>query len=242
MQNAILITGAGRRSGHALALHLRAQGHAVIGHYRQDRDHQDTAELTVLRAAGITLIQADFTDESSVLALANSVKTQCTSLRAIIHNASAFSATADTIDEALAQFDQFYQVHMRSPFALTRALTEHLRACTEPHADIIHISDIFADRPNPRFDAYCASKAGAQNLALSWARSLAPKVKVNVIQPGPILFKEWHSESMKAQVLSETLLGVEGGTEPICLAVSALLANPYQTGAIIAVDGGRRLT
>ncbi|NQD36407.1 SDR family oxidoreductase [Permianibacter sp. IMCC34836] len=236
MQDAILVTGAGRRVGHALALHLRAQGHPVIGHY-----HHDNPELDALRSAGITVIRADFTDQASVQALAELVKAQCRSLRAIIHNASAFSATMTANDDALAQFDQFYQVHMRSPFALTRALTGHLRACSKAHADIIHISDIFADKPNPRFDSYCASKAGGQNLALSFAQSLAPKIKVNVIQPGPILFKDWHSAEMKEKVLSETLLGVEGGAEPICLAVSALLANPYQTGAVIAVDGGRRL-
>lgn len=236
MQDAILITGAGRRVGHALALHLRAQGHPVIGHY-----HHDNPDLATLRAAAITLLQADFTDEASVRALADAVIAQCTSLRAIIHNASTFSATASDLDDALAQFDQFYQVHMRSPYLLTRALTDQLRACAAPHADIIHITDIFADKPNPRFDVYCASKAGAQNLALSFAKSLAPKVKVNVIQPGPILFKDWHSESMKEKVLAETLLGREGGAEPICLAVSALLANPYQTGAVIAVDGGRLL-
>jgi len=236
MQDAFLITGAGRRIGHALALHLRAQGHAVIGHY-----HQDNPELAALRAAGITLIQADFTDDASVCALIEKVQNETRSLRAVIHNASAFSLTADQLDDALTQADQFYRVHVRSPYQITRALTALLQVCTAPHADIVHITDIYADRPNPRFDVYCASKAAAQNLALSFAQSLAPKVKVNVIQPGPILFKEWHSEAMKAQVLSETPLGVEGGVEPICLAVSALLANPYQTGAVIAVDGGRRL-
>ena len=237
MQDAILITGAGRRVGHALALHLRAQGYPVIGHY-----YQDNAELAVLRAAGVVLLQADFTDESSVRKLAEAVRAQSPALRAIIHNASAFAVTADALDDALRQADQFYQVHVRSPYLLTRALSDCLHACSAAYADMVHITDIYADTPNPRFDVYCASKAAAQNLALSFAQSLAPKVKVNVIQPGPILFKDWHSEAMKTQVLSETLLGVEGGTEPICLAVSALLANPYQTGAVIAVDGGRRLS
>ncbi len=236
MQDAILITGAGRRVGHALALHLRAQGHTVIGHY-----HHDNPALAELRQAGIVLVPADFADETSVRELVAQVKVQTRSLRAIIHNASAFALTATGLDDALAQADLFYQLHVRSPYLITRELTALLQAGTAPHTDIVHITDIYADKPNPRFDLYCASKAAAQNLALSMAQSLAPKLKVNVIQPGPILFKDWHSDAMKAQVLSETLLGVEGGVEPICLAVSALLANPYQTGAVIAVDGGRRL-
>ena len=236
MQNAILITGAGRRVGYALALHLRAQGHAVIGHY-----HHDNPELLTLREAGVMLVQADFSNEQDVHALVREVQASTGSLRAMVHNASAFALTAASSTDALRQADLFYQVHVRSPYFISRELTPLLQACTAPHADIVHITDIYADRPNPHFDVYCASKAAAQNLALSFAQSLAPKVKVNVIQPGPILFKDWHSAEMKEKVLSETLLGVEGGSEPICLAVSALLANPYQTGAVIAVDGGRRL-
>ncbi len=77
---------------------------------------------------------------------------------------------------------------------------------------------------------------------MSFAKQLAPKVKVNAIQPGPILFKKWHSEQTRERVLRETLLGEEGGVEPIGLAVEAILANDYQTGAVIAIDGGRRLS
>jgi dihydromonapterin reductase/dihydrofolate reductase len=121
------------------------------------------------------------------------------------------------------------------------ALAPLLLRCNAPHADIIHITDIFADNPNYVFDGYCASKAAAQNLALSFAKRLAPKVKVNVIQPGPILFQEWHDPAARAAVLDETLLAAEGGAEAIGLAVEATLANDFQTGAIIAVDGGRRL-
>jgi dihydromonapterin reductase/dihydrofolate reductase len=57
-----------------------------------------------------------------------------------------------------------------------------------------------------------------------------------------VLFKEWHGPEARGRVLGETLLGEEGGAEAVGLAVEALLANPYQTGAVVAVDGGRRLS
>jgi dihydromonapterin reductase/dihydrofolate reductase len=234
--DAILVTGAGRRIGLHLAERLLAAGHPVIAHYRTE-----TEGVARLRAQGIPCIAGDLADEGAVTALIEAVRSHASSLRAIIHNASAFRATADEPHAALAQLDEMMAVHVRAPYALNTALAPLLRACTRPHADIVQISDIFADNPNPTFDVYCASKAAAQNLALSFAKRLAPKVKVNVIQPGPILFQPWHADALRKKILAESLLGTEGGAEAIGLAVEALLANHFQTGAVVAVDGGRRI-
>jgi dihydromonapterin reductase/dihydrofolate reductase len=163
------------------------------------------------------------------------------SLRAIIHNASIFETTSSDIGQAIAQFHRMTHIHAVAPFVINSALYPLLAACRAEHADIIHITDIYADNPNPRFDVYCASKAAAQNLALSFAKRFAPKVKVNAIQPGPILFQDWHGADARRQILAETLLGKEGGADAIGLAVEAILANHYQTGASIVVDGGRHI-
>jgi dihydromonapterin reductase/dihydrofolate reductase len=194
-----------------------------------------------LEQKGALCVAGDLATEAGVDHLLASVRRAASSLRAVVHNASAFAATAREAGEALRQFDLFYAVHMRAPFALNHALADLLAMCSAKRADIVHITDIYADKPNPAFSAYCATKAGLQNLSLSLAKQLAPKVKVNIIQPGPILFKEWHDAEMRERVLNETPLGEEGGVEAIGLAVDAVLANNYQTGAIIAVDGGRRL-
>lgn len=234
--DAILITGAGRRVGLHLAERLLAGGHPVIAHY-----HSRTEAIDALETRGVVCLPGDLETDAGVLALAEAVKQHAVSLRAIVHNASSFEKTAPDLEAALAQFQRFVSIHMRAPYALNTALAPLLLASTTAYADIVQVTDIYADNPNPVFDVYCASKAGLQNLALSFAKRLAPKVKVNVIQPGPILFKDWHSEAVKQAVLEETLLKTEGGCEAIGLAVESILANHYQTGAIIAIDGGRRL-
>ncbi|CAO3413240.1 SDR family NAD(P)-dependent oxidoreductase [Azospirillum argentinense] len=236
LQDAVLVTGAGRRVGLHLAERMMALGHPVVAHYRTLTD-----DVERLRAAGAACLPGDLAEPDGGPRLAAAVRGVAGSLRAVIHNASAFEVTAVDTGDALRQLDVFYAVHVRAPFALNRELAPLLDACSARRADIVHITDIYADNPNPAFDAYCASKAGLQNLALSFAKRLAPKVKVNVVQPGPILFKEWHGPEARARVLSETLLGDEGGVEAIGLAVEAILRNHYQTGAVVAVDGGRRL-
>jgi len=66
-------------------------------------------------------------------------------------------------------------------------------------------------------------------------------VKVKVIQPGPINFQAWHGVEHRQHVLASTPLAQAGGPAAIFTAIQAVLDNPFQTGAVIAVDGGRRL-
>src|SRR3954468_2508564 len=234
--DADLVTGAGRRVGLHLAERMLDRQRPVIAHF-----HAETEGVETLQRRGALCVAADLATEAGTQDLVRAVQAAAASLRAVVHNASAFERTAPGVEDARRQMDRFYAVHMRAPFALNASLASLLAQCSERQADIIHITDIYADNPNPRFDAYCAPKAGLQNLALSFAKKLAPKVKVNAIQPGPILFKEWHGADVRERILSQTLLGEEGGTEAVGLAVDAILANHYQTGAVIAVDGGRRL-
>ncbi|MDX5334296.1 MAG: SDR family oxidoreductase [Gammaproteobacteria bacterium] len=232
----ILVTGAGRRVGLHVAHSLLRDGFGVIAHY-----HSESDGVAALAAAGATTIQADLTQTAEVHRLLAAVTTGHAHLRGIIHNASLFETTREDTDEALAQYERFVSIHMRAPWLINTTLAPLLAGEGDDPADIIHLTDIFADNPNPAFDLYCSTKAGLQNLTLSFAKRLAPGVKVNAIQPGPVLFKDSHTAAAREQVLQETLLGREGGAEAIYRAVKALLDNPYITGASLPVDGGRRL-
>src|SRR5699024_12749878 len=106
---------------------------------------------------------------------------------------------------------------------------------------IVILTDSFVEIPFPAFAAYCASKAALSNLTLSYARSLAPHVRVTAIMLGPIQFLPDHTEQQRASVLAETPLAREGGFGSVVLQLLALLDNDFMTGALIPVDGGRRL-
>jgi len=237
LKNAILVTGAGRRIGHHLARRLHQDGYNVLAHYRTH-----TTEIQTLQDIGIATIQASLSDSRAILLFVEALKEQCSSFRALIHNASSFEATSVDLTIAAQQYEQFFNVHMMAPYLINQSLSTLLVGENNNPADIIHITDINVENPTPRFDIYGTTKAGLHNMTLALAKKFAPLIKVNAVAPGPVLFTEQHSPTVRQQMLNETLLAKEGGAEPVYLAVKSLLNNPFITGASIPVDGGRRLS
>jgi dihydromonapterin reductase/dihydrofolate reductase len=237
LENAVLVTGAGRRIGHHIAMRLQQEGFTVLAHYRTR-----TPEIQALEDMGVRTIQAEFNNSQAILQFVEELKRQCSSFRALIHNASSFEPTSDNLGEAAAQYEQFFNVHMMAPFLINQGLHRLLMGEQDIPADIIHITDINVENPTPRFDIYGTTKAGLHNMMLVLAKKLAPKIKVNAVAPGPVLFTEQHSLEVQQQMLAETPLAKEGGAEPVYLAVKSLLDNPFITGVSIPVDGGRRLS
>jgi len=237
LAKAILVTGAGRRIGYHLAKRLHENGHTVIAHYRTA-----TPEIQVLDDLGVTTIQADFNNSAAIMQFVDQLKQQCSSFRAVIHNASSFAPTATDLSQAAAQYEQFFNVHMMAPYLINQGLQALLQGDNDDPADIIHITDINVENPTADFDIYGTTKAGLHNMMLVLAKKYAPDIKVNAVAPGPVLFTPQHSDEIIEQMLDETLLAKEGGAEPVYLAVQSLLDNPFITGVSLAVDGGRRLS
>lgn len=237
IENAVLVTGAGRRVGFHIAQRLHQDGYNVVAHYRTPTD-----EIQVLSDIGIKCLQADFSSSEDIMSFVEQVKANCLSLRAIIHNASCFSPTHAGLTLAADQYLDFFYTHMMAPFLINESLRDRMVIKENEPANIIHITDINVENPTPRFDIYGTTKAGLHNLTLAQAKKFAPDIKVNAVAPGPVLFTEQHDEAVREQMLSETLLAKEGGAEPVYLAINSILNNPFLTGVSIAVDGGRRLS
>ncbi|MDV6314870.1 SDR family NAD(P)-dependent oxidoreductase [Idiomarina sp. HP20-50] len=233
MKKTAIITGAGRRFGFELAKSLLAEGYQLFAHYNSSRDGID--ELESLGAKGV---QADFTDVASVKAMIRTISDATSSIELLVNNASCFfdNETVDTDNDALASV---FQVHGMAPYLLISGLRQQLSQ--SENGLVINITDIYADRPSTDYIAYCAAKAGLANMTQAFAKTLAPSVRVNAIQPGPILFLPEHDKEHRLQVLDETPLRVEGGLGPMIETVRFLRDNPFITGESIKVDGGRGL-
>ena len=109
---------------------------------------------------------------------------------------------------------------------------------------IINIIDIHADRPLKKHAIYNISKAGLKMLTQTLAKELAPKVRVNGVSPGSILWPQENaqlSDDEKSSMLGKIVLKRQGSPKDIADAVLFLAMANYITGQIINVDGGRTL-
>ncbi|MFG3451054.1 dihydromonapterin reductase [Pseudomonas knackmussii] len=228
----ILITGATQRIGLHCAERLLDEGQPVIITYRTQR-----ASLDRLRERGAVTLHADFSDAASIQAFIAALKQQTQALRAIIHNASDWQLEKPGTEAEV--FQRMFEVHMRAPYLINLHCAELLRHGGP--ADIIHISDDVTRVGSKKRIAYAASKAGLDNLTLSFAASLAPTIKVNGIAPALIQFNESDDAEYRRKALAKSALGIEPGAEVIYQGVRYLLDNPYVTGTTLAINGGRHL-
>lgn len=232
----VLITGVGRRLGFFLAHQFVGLGYRVIGQYRSER-----AELDELRGLGVTLVQADFSQRTQLLGFVEQLPQLCDSLDVLIHNASLF--VSDEPNHSPAEqaefFDAMYAVHMLAPKLINE--TMHGALC-KAKGSVVMMTDIYAQQPHAKFRSYCASKAGLANMLKAYASHWAPEVRVNGIEPGPMLFLDEHDQQHRERVLAQTPLAKEGGIAPVWQTIELLINNEFLTGCSIKVDGGRSLT
>lgn len=234
MQQAIVITGGGQRVGLALAKWAKAQGYDVIVSYRTER-----CGVSELKERGVHCIQADFSEQRGIDHFISEVKGRCSSIRALIHNASEWLAESPEL-EPEHTLQRMMQIHAMVPYQLNLAFAELLKL-QQGMADIIHVTDYVATTGSPRHIAYAASKAALENLSASFATLLAPQVKVNSIAPGLLMFNEGDDDAFKAKAISKSLLKVEPGSTVFIETIEYILKCNYLTGRCIHLDGGRHL-
>ncbi|AMX01512.1 pteridine reductase [Microbulbifer thermotolerans] len=240
MRNA-LITGAAARLGRAIARELH-RDHRVAVHYRRSADaaHTLVEELNRLRPDSAIALQSELATAADCEQLAVRAAAQWGSIEVLVNNASAFFPTPlDTADESA--WEQLIGSNLKAPFFLSQALADtlaHGKGC------IVNMADIHAERPMPGHPIYCIAKAGLVMLTKSLALELAPRVRVNALAPGAILWPEQENanQAAKTRILERIPLARTGGEKDVARTVRFLVSEaPYISGQVIAVDGGRSL-
>jgi pteridine reductase len=236
----VLITGAARRIGAAIARRLHAEGYDLALHCRSSlTDMQALArELETERGGSTLLLQADLAAFDRLPELVAKTVGRYGRLDALVNNASAFYPTP-TGTATPAQWEELFAVNARAPFFLAQAAAPHLRAT---RGAIVNIADIYADKPRADLAVYAASKAALLAVSRGLAVSLAPEVRVNAVSPGAILWPDGGIDpDVQASLLAQTPLGRAGDPDDIAGTVAWLLGDAagYVTGQVIRVDGGR---
>ena len=235
----VLVTGAAKRLGRAIALELAGAGWNIALHYSTSRDD---AELVAkeIRAKGVkcATIAVNFAMEAETETLVGRANAELGPLAALINSASLFQnddwRTADR-----KSWDAHMEINLRAPFLLSQHFARQLPKGGK--GAIVNIIDQRVLKPTPQFMSYSLSKAGLYWLTTTLAQALAPDIRVNAVGPGPTLRNPRQSEEDFARQRDATIL--KHGAEPsdIAQAVLYLLEADAVTGQMLTVDGGQHL-
>ena len=237
----VLVTGAARRIGAAIARALHAAGFDLALHCRSSRAELDAlrGELDAVRPDSTLALQADLADAGAAPALVADTLRRFGRLDGLVNNASAFHPTP-LGEITAADWDALFAVNARAPLLLAQAAADALR---ETRGAIVNLVDIYAERPLPGYGVYSMSKAALIAATRALACELAPEVRVNAIAPGAVLWPESGKEAAaREDILARTPLARAGQPAEIAGAVLWLLRDAgFVTGQVIRVDGGRTL-
>jgi len=235
----VLVTGAARRIGAALARAFHAAGASVAVHCHRSAKEGAAlvAELNAARQKSAELFRGDLAEPSTWSELPEAVIRAFGRLDVLVNNASTFYPTPVS-EITTAQFDDLVATNLRAPLFLAQAVAPELR---RRQGLILNIADIHGLRPLARHAVYSSAKAALVMLTRALARELGPEIRVNAIAPGPVLWPEGAmDEELRRNIVARTALKRAGSPDDVAKAALFFATGaPYVTGEVLAVDGGR---
>ena len=234
-----LVTGAARRVGRAIALRLAGAGCRIALHYHSSEDDaRETA--AACRALGVRaeLFRADLAESVATERLVPAVLERFGRLDVLVNNASVFERM--TIDSFRRDdWERTLRINLTAPMLLTYAARGALE---QAGGRVINLCDSATPQPWPDYLAYAVSKGALETLTRVLARALAPRVNVIGVAPGAVAWPEEYDEATRARLTRNIPLRRAGTEDDIAAIVHFVLREgDYITGAIIPVDGGRRI-
>lgn len=236
-----LVTGAAKRIGAAIATRLHEAGYDIALHHRASADEAAALadRLNTLRPGSVITLAADLRDFDRIPELIAQSVGHFGRLDALVNNASAYYATPFG-NVTPTEWDDLFAINARAPFFLAQAAAPHL---ANRAGAIVNMIDAYAEQPRRDISAHVASKAALIGATRALALELAPKVRVNGVAPGAILWPEnGIDQSLSSQLIARTPLARAGSAEEVAEAVRWLLQDAtYMTGEILRLDGGRNV-
>ncbi|MGB9197702.1 MAG: SDR family oxidoreductase [Terriglobales bacterium] len=232
----VLVTGAAKRLGRAIALAAAENGADVAITYRNSASEARTV-LQRLAAHGIEALalRCDITDEMNVREMVKEVVGTFGGIDVLVNNAANYETT-EFEKLTVAQWDAIFASNTRGPFLVSREALPHLR---KRRGRIVNMGSLGGLRPWATHAHYCSSKAAVHMLTKVMAKALAPEVAVNAVAPGMIDLGEKSAAAFMKRMAKQTPMRRNGTASDIAEAVMFFAAAPsFITGQILAVDGG----
>ncbi|MFO1129697.1 MAG: SDR family oxidoreductase [Rhodospirillales bacterium] len=236
---AVLVTGAARRIGRAIALDLAAHGWAVAVHHNGSAAAAaDVVEAIVDAGGRAVALACDLASDLETESLIDAATLALGPLTGLVNNASVFEY--DAVGAVTrAGWEAHQQVNLWAPLLLTQGFARALPEGVQ--GGVVNLIDQRVWNLTPHFISYTVSKAGLWTLTRTLAMALAPQIRVNAVGPGPVQPSRRQSEEHFRRQWGSVPLARPVQPEEIAAAVRFLLEAPSITGQMIAVDGGQHL-
>ena len=243
----VLITGASRGIGKAIAIKFAEEGANVGINYRDNNEAaENTAKICREYGVNVILVQGPMSIESAILSVINQTIEKLGSIDILVNNA-AIQKNIATHDRPTEEFDRTLAVNLRGPFISSREVIKHFLSRNYPGV-IINISSPHEIIPKPGFIDYAISKSGMWNLTRTLALEYADRgIRVNSVVPGAVITdinKNWAFDPEKRKAVEAHIPMKRAATPEEIAPTVAFIASDdasYMTGASIFIDGGAQL-
>lgn len=237
----VLVTGASRGIGRAIALEFGNGGATVVVNYNSSEGPAQEVLGLIKEAGGDGMVyQADVSDADQVNAMIKTVTKEYGKLDILVNNAGT---TRDNVIMMLKpdDFDTVINTNLRSAWLCCKAASRTMMR--KRTGRIINITSVVGISGNGGQTNYSASKAGMIGLTKSLAKELSTRnITVNAVAPGFIGTDMTSdlADDVKETAISHIPLGRMGAPEDIAKAVAFLASEDanYITGQVLVVDGG----
>ena len=234
----IIITGGATRIGAAIANKLSGPNKEIVIHFNKSKSKaEDLKKKLSLKGSKIYLIKADLNKDSDLKKIIKFAKSKLKYFDCLINNASLFEN--DKLDNFTSQsWEKHINTNLKAPAYLSKEFSKNIKG---KNNNIINIIDQRVFKLTPFFFSYTLSKTGLYTLTKTSAMSLAPRIRVNGIAPGPTIKNKRQSmKHFKNQYLA-TPLKKQVNVDEVCNAVDFFIKNSSITGQVVALDSGQSL-
>jgi 3-oxoacyl-[acyl-carrier protein] reductase len=237
----VLVTGASRGIGRAIALYFAKQGAKVAVNYSGSEAKANEVVAEIKENGGTAFsIKADISSSEEVTNMVKTVIEEFGSLDVLVNNAGI---TRDNLLMRMKEeeWDAVINTNLKGVFLTTKAVTRQMMK--QRYGRIINIASIVGVSGNAGQANYVAAKAGVIGLTKTTAKELSSRgITVNAIAPGFIETDMTGKleEGIKEDMLKNIPLSRFGQPDDIAAAAAFLASDQssYITGQTLHVDGG----
>jgi len=238
MTKTALITGAAKRIGKAISLHLAAQGWNIAIHFNSSENEALLLQnelKTSYPHQHFELFRADLNNSFEVEALIPQVLKDMNNIDLLVNNASIFEK-ANLTNTDTGFLDRQMNINFKAPFILTRDFARLIK-----EGLIINFLDTRIVNNKSNFAAYSLSKKALWEMTKMAALEFGPNIRVNAIAPGLTLPPEEKGDEYLLKLAENIAMKRPGGLYPILKSLNYILSNDYLTGQLLYCDGGENL-